>query len=61
MTNTDTTDNIQIGGTEIEKVSDYKYLGYGKQNKARSFDKNKNSMESFLESTEKSFWTGAFP
>ena len=27
MTNIDTTDNIQINGTEIEKVSNYKYLG----------------------------------
>ena len=27
MTNTDTTDNIQIDGTEIEKVTNYKYLG----------------------------------
>ena len=27
MTNTDTTDNIQINGTEIEKVTNYKYLG----------------------------------
>ena len=27
MTNIDTTDNIQITGTEIEKVTNYKYLG----------------------------------
>ena len=27
MTNTDTTDNIQINGTETEKVTNYKYLG----------------------------------
>ena len=27
MTNIDTTDNIQINGTEIETVTDYKYLG----------------------------------
>ena len=27
MTNIDTTDNIQINGTEIDKVTDYKYLG----------------------------------
>ena len=27
MTNIDTTDNIQINGTEIEKVTHYKYLG----------------------------------
>ena len=33
----------------------------GKQNKARSFDKNNIRMEGFLESTEKSFWTGTFP
>ena len=28
MTNIDTTDNIQINGTEIEKATDYKYLGH---------------------------------
>ena len=27
MTNIDITDNIQIGGTEIEKVTNHKYLG----------------------------------
>ena len=27
MTNIDTTDNIQINGTELEKVTNYKYLG----------------------------------
>ena len=27
MTKIDTTDNIQINGTEIEKVTNYKYLG----------------------------------
>ena len=27
MTNIDTTDNIQINGTEMEKVANYKYLG----------------------------------
>ena len=27
MTNIDTTDNIRINGTEIEKVTNYKYLG----------------------------------
>ena len=27
MTNIDTKDNIQIKGTEIEKVTNYKYLG----------------------------------
>ena len=27
MTNIDTTDSIQINGTEIEKVTNYKYLG----------------------------------
>ena len=27
MTNVDKTDNIQINGTEIEKVINYKYLG----------------------------------
>ena len=36
MTNIDTTDNIQIDGTEIEKVTNYEYLGQysnGKQSK----------------------------
>ena len=27
MTNIDTTDKIQINGTEMEKVTNYKYLG----------------------------------
>ena len=27
VTNIDTTDNIQINGTEIEQVTNYKYLG----------------------------------
>ena len=27
ITNIDTTDNIQINGTETEKVTNYKYLG----------------------------------
>ena len=27
MTNIDTTDNIQINGTQIEKVTSYTYLG----------------------------------
>ena len=27
MSNIDTTDNIQINGTEIEKVTNYKYFG----------------------------------
>ena len=27
MTNIDTTGNIRINGTEIEKVTNYKYLG----------------------------------
>ena len=27
MTNIDTTDNIQINGTEIEKVTNYEFLG----------------------------------
>ena len=31
MTNIDTTDNIQINGTEIEKVSNYRYLEQTKQ------------------------------
>ena len=30
MTNIDTTDNIQINGTEKEKVTNYKYLGQTK-------------------------------
>ena len=38
MTNIDTTDNIQINGTEIEN---------GKQHKTRSFNQNKSRMECF--------------
>ena len=30
MTNTDTTDSVQIDGTETEKVTNYKYLGQTK-------------------------------
>ena len=37
MTNIDTTDNIQIGGTEIVKVTIYKYMAQttGMENKTR--------------------------
>ena len=37
MTNFDTTGNIQINGTEIEKVTNYKYLGQtiAMENKAK--------------------------
>ena len=31
MTNIDTADNIQIGGTEIEMVAKYTYLGQTEQ------------------------------
>ena len=51
MANIDTTDNMQINGTEIEKVTSYKYLGQknsnGKQNNTRSFNQNKSRMECF--------------
>ena len=51
MTNIDTTDNIQINGTGVEKVTNYKYLGQknsnGKQNKTRSFNQNKSRMGCF--------------
>ena len=49
MTNIDTTDNTQINGTEMEKLTSYTYLG---QTKAEW---------SVLESTEKLFWTSTFP
>ena len=52
MTNIDTTDNIQINGTEIEKVTNYKYLGQTiamkNRTKTRSFNQNKSRMECFL-------------
>ena len=51
MINIDTTDNIQINGTEIEKVTDYKYLGQTiameNSTKTRSFNQNKSRMECF--------------
>ena len=50
MTNTDTTDNTQIDGAEVE-VTDYETSGTnnsnGKQNKARSFNKNERRMACF--------------
>ena len=48
MTNIDTADNIQMDGTEIEKVTNHKYLGQAiamENNKATNFDKNKSRME----------------
>ena len=51
MKNIDTTDNIQIDGTKIEKVTNFKYLGQTiamlkkKYKKRRNFDKNKCRME----------------
>ena len=50
MTNIDTTDNIQINETEMEKVTNYKSRANksnGKQNKSRSFDQNNSRMECF--------------
>ena len=44
LTNVDTTDNIQIDWTEIEKLAND---SNGKQNRARSFEKNKSRMECF--------------
>ena len=45
-----TTDKIKTDRTEIEKVTNNKYLG---QPTARSFDENKSGM--------KRFWTDVFP
>ena len=53
MTNIDATDNMQINWAEIEKLTNYKYLGQTiateKQNKTRSFDQDKSRMRMFLE------------
>ena len=64
MTNIDTTDNIKTDGIDIEKVTNYKYLGQ------KTAMENRIKQEIFirikarwsvLESTENSFWTGTFP
>ena len=49
MTHIDTTDNIQINGTEMETVTIYTYLGQtmAMENNKRSFDQNKSRMECF--------------
>ena len=58
MTNIDTTDTIQINGTEIEKVTNYKCLGQtiAMENSAKQevFQSDEKQDEVFLESTEKS-------
>ena len=50
MPHIDTTDNIQVNGTEIE-VTNYRYLGQTiameSRTKQISFDQNKSGMERF--------------
>ena len=62
MTIIDTTDNIHINGTEIDNVTNYKYVGQtiAMENRTRSFNQNKSRMECFGK-VEKSSWTGIFP
>ena len=58
MTNTDTTDYIQIDGTEIEMVTNYKYLGQrmAMENRTRPEVSIRITADGVLqESTEKSF------
>ena len=49
MTNIDTTDKIQIDGTEIEEATNYQYLAQtiAMKNKARILDENKSRVECF--------------
>ena len=51
MININTTDNMHIDGTEIEKVTNYKYIGQtiAMKNKTRQevFDTNKSGMECY--------------
>ena len=51
MTNIDTTDNIQINRTDIEKVTNYKHLGQtlAMENRAKQevFSQNKSRVECF--------------
>ena len=65
MTNIDTTDNIQIRGTEIEKVTYYKYQGQiiamENRTKQEVSIRIKAGWGVFGKSTKKYFWTGAFP
>ena len=60
ITTIDTTDNIQIGGTEIEKVTNYEFLGQ------TIVMENRTKQEVSIRikagwSAEKPFWTGTFP
>ena len=60
----DTTDNIQINGTEKENVTKYKYLGQtiAVENITKQKPRSECKQDGvFLESTGKSFWTGTFP
>ena len=62
MTNTGTTENTQIDGTEIEKVTNNKYLlqTIAMENRTRQVVSRRIKAEqSVLKSTEKS--TGTFP
>ena len=51
MMNINITDNIQIDGTETEKVTDYEYqrqeIAMKSRSKARSFDTNNSTLECF--------------
>ena len=65
MANIDTTDNIQINGTEIEKVTSYKYLGQtiAMENRTKQDVSIRITAgwSIFGKYAEKSSWTGTFP
>ena len=64
MKNVDTRDNIQIDGTEIDKETNYKYLGQKIAIENRTRQKVLTRIKagrSVLECTKKSYWTGTFP
>ena len=64
MINIDTTDSMQMDGTKIEKVTNYRYLGQttvmeAEQGKKSRYEENQDGV--LLKSTEKYLWTGTFP
>ena len=64
MTNIDTTDDMQIYETEMEKLTSYTYLGQTKAIKNRTKQEVSIRIKAewgVLESTEKLFWTSTFP
>ena len=65
MTNINTTDNMQINETEIDKVTNYKCLGQAitMKNKTRRFDQNKSRTKSRIKAGWSVFgnYTGTFP